>query len=158
MKDQFKDITSEYKGFVITRECVFRSGTSYYYRSGSFRAPRKKDVTSHIDELLDKRKILEFEIRALEPAARENNKNEQPRSGRKNFEFDGMTMQAIIELAESRKIYARSINCDTSHGQTPKVEITFINGQDEETIKSFVDELNKSKPVYHPAITYQIES
>lgn len=50
--NEFKDKKSDYKGFVIIRECVGRYGTSFRYRCGKYIAPRKKDVINQIDRVL----------------------------------------------------------------------------------------------------------
>jgi len=56
---------SEYKGFEIEREEVGRYGTTYRYRSGKFIAPRKKDIITHIDKLLDRKLMLNIEFSQL---------------------------------------------------------------------------------------------
>ena len=45
----------EYKGYKIEREQIGRHGTSFRYRWGKFIAPRKKDITSHIDNIFEKK-------------------------------------------------------------------------------------------------------
>jgi hypothetical protein len=57
---------SEYKGFNIERITWGKYGTSYRYKCGKFIAPRKKDVTDHIDRLLDKQFFLDFDLKKLE--------------------------------------------------------------------------------------------
>jgi hypothetical protein len=55
-----------YKGFKIRREIIGKFGTTYRYKCGKFIAPRKKDIISHIDLLLDKKLMLELEFKQLE--------------------------------------------------------------------------------------------
>lgn len=56
----------EYKGYKIEREQIGKYGTSFQYRCGKFIAPRKKDIKSHIDNLLEKKMILDIEIAQLQ--------------------------------------------------------------------------------------------
>lgn len=56
----------EYKGYKIEREQIGKYGTSFQYRCGKFIAPRKKDITRHIDSLLEKKMMLDIEIAQLQ--------------------------------------------------------------------------------------------
>jgi hypothetical protein len=56
----------EYKGYKIKREQIGKYGTSFQYRCGKFIAPRKKDIIMHIDNLLEKKMMLDIEIAQLQ--------------------------------------------------------------------------------------------
>jgi hypothetical protein len=56
----------EYKGYKIVREEIGRYGTSFQYRCGKYIAPRKKDIKQHIDNLLDKKMMLDIELELLQ--------------------------------------------------------------------------------------------
>jgi hypothetical protein len=56
----------EYKGYKIEREQIGKYGTSFQYRCGKFIAPRKKDIIMHIDNLLEKKMMLDIEIEQLQ--------------------------------------------------------------------------------------------
>ena len=59
----------EYKGFKIEREGIGRYGTTYRYVCGKFIAPRKKDITNHIDKLIERKYILDLELSQLKKLA-----------------------------------------------------------------------------------------
>lgn len=61
-----KSLIMEYRGYIIERESIGKYGTSFQYRCGKFIAPRKKDVTQHIDQLLEKKLRLDIELNQLE--------------------------------------------------------------------------------------------
>ena len=60
MKD-YSDKKSMFMGFVITRECVGKFGTSFRYRCGKEIAPRRKDIEKIIERVVVDLERLESE-------------------------------------------------------------------------------------------------
>jgi hypothetical protein len=56
----------KYKGYKIEREAIGKYGTSFQYRCGKYIAPRQKDIKQHIDNLLDKKIMLDIELNILQ--------------------------------------------------------------------------------------------
>ena len=56
----------EYKGYKIEREEIGKYGTSFQYRCGKYIAPRQKDIKQHIDNLLEKKMMLDIELNLLQ--------------------------------------------------------------------------------------------
>ena len=55
----------EYKGYKIEGEEIGKYGTSFQYRCGKYIAPRQKDIEQHIDNLLEKKMMLDIELNLL---------------------------------------------------------------------------------------------